>query len=179
MFNTKELYLQNLKAFQEELGVKNVFALPKIQKVSINIGLGMNKGNKEMVSYIEQSLTAIAGQKPVMTHAKKAIAGFKLRAGDLVGMRVTLRGPKMHDFLNRVINITLPRIREFRGLDMDQFDKQGNLTIGFKDQVPFAELGNDVMDKPFGLSMTINIKNSNPTASAAVLKALGFPFKKS
>ncbi|HSX41905.1 MAG TPA: 50S ribosomal protein L5 [Candidatus Saccharimonadales bacterium] len=179
MYDTKELYLKNVAALQSELSIKNVNALPKLQKVSLNVGLGVHKTNKEMISYIEQSLTAIAGQKPVMTHARKAIAGFKLRTGDLVGMRVTLRGSKMTDFLNRLINVTLPRIREFRGIEQTQFDKQGNLTIGFKDQVSFPELGNDVMDKPFGLSVTITVKNSNPAASAVVLKALGFPFKKS
>lgn len=179
MYNVKELYTKNLPAFQSELGVKNVMALPKLSKVSLNVGLGVNKTNKEMISYIEESLAALAGQKPVQTHARKAIAGFKLRTGDLVGMRVTLRGPKMTDFLNRLINVTLPRIREFRGIEAGQFDAQGNLTIGFKDQVSFPELGNDVMDKPFGLSVTITIKNSNPAASMTVLKALGFPFKKS
>lgn len=179
MYNVKELYQKNVDAFKNELGLTNIHALPKIEKVSLNVGLGVHKQNKDMVSYIEQSLTAIAGQKPVLTHAKKAIAGFKLRAGDLVGMRVTLRGDKMNDFLNRLINITLPRIREFRGIEASQFDKQGNLTLGFKDQVAFPELGTDVMDKPFGLSVVITIKKSSPAASSAVLKALGFPLKKS
>src|SRR5665213_1229122 len=135
LYNTKTLYTEKLDALKTELAVANVNALPKITKVNVTVGLGQNKTNKEMVSYITESLTAITGQKPVQTLAKKAIAGFKLREGDLVGLRVTLRGQRMSDFLNRLINITLPRIREFRGIDETQFDKQGNVTLGFKDQV--------------------------------------------
>lgn len=177
LINTRELYQKNIDALKQELSVANAMALPKISKVSVNIGLGMHRGNKEMVSYIEKSLATITGQQAVKTHAKKAIAGFKIRTGDLVGMRVTLRGKRMDDFLNRLINITLPRIRDFRGIDTANFDKQGNLTLGFKDQVPFAEMGHEVLDKPFGLSVAITIKNSNAEKSAALLRALGFPLK--
>lgn len=177
LIDTRELYTKNIDSLKKDLSVSNVFALPKIDKVSVNVGLGMYRTNKDMIEYIEKSLATITGQKVVKTHAKKAIAGFKLRTGDLVGMRVTLRAKRMDDFLNRLINITLPRIRDFRGIDTGKFDKQGNLTLGFKDQVPFAEMGHDVLDKPFGLSMTITIKNSNMEKSTALLRALGFPLK--
>lgn len=177
LFDTKALTFESRAKLKGELSIGNVNALPVIQKVSINSGLGLHKANKEMVAYIEASLAAIAGQKPVMTYARKAIAGFKLREGDLVGLRVTLRGQKMFDFLNRLINVTLPRIRDFRGIEESQFDRQGNLTIGFKDQVSFAELGQDVMDKPFGLSVTITLRHSDPARSMVFLKTLGFPLK--
>jgi large subunit ribosomal protein L5 len=177
VINIRENYATKTEQLKKELGVKNVMALPKITKVSINIGLSQNRQNKEMVEYIEKSLIAISGQKSVKTHAKKAIAGFKLRTGDLVGMRVTLRGTRMNDFLTRLLNITMPRIRDFRGFDPHQLDRQGNLTIGFKDQVPFAEMGHDVLDKPFGLTVTITIKNSDPAKTVTMLKTLGFPFK--
>ena len=175
--NVKELFNTKFDSLKADLGVKNVMALPKITKVSVNVGLGQNRLNKDMVEYIEKSLTSISGQHIVKTYAKKAIAGFKIRTGDLVGLRVTLRGNRMNDFLNRLLNITLPRIRDFRGIDSSAYDKQGNLTIGFKDQVPFAEMGHDVMDKPFGMTMTITIKNSNPEKTTKLLKALGFPLK--
>ena len=177
ILNTRELYQNNLNKLKDELSVSNYFALPKLTKVSINVGLGQNRQNKDMIAYIEESLKQITGQKPVSTHAKTSIAGFKLREGDLVGLRVTLRGRRMDDFLNRLINITLPRIRDFRGIDVKQFDKQGNLTLGFRDQVAFAELGHDVLDRPFGLSVTVTIKNSDPQKSVTLLRTLGFPMK--
>lgn len=175
--NAKERYQNAAKQLLESTGEKNVNALPKIVKVSVNVGLGLNRQNKDMVEYIEKSLQSITGQKPVKTAAKKAVAGFKIREGEIVGMRVTLRGNRMNDFINRLLNITLPRIRDFRGLDPKQLDKQGSLTIGFKDQVPFAELGHDIMDKPFGLSITLTIANSNPEKSTHLLQSLGFPLK--
>lgn len=177
LINVAEAYTANQDKIKEQTGVANVMALPRISKVSINVGLGMHRQNKDMVEYIADSLSKIAGQKPVATKAKKAIAGFKIREGDVVGYRVTLRGNKMNDFLNRLINITLPRIRDFRGIDEKKFDKQGNLTIGLKDQIPFGELGTDAIDKQFGLTITTTIKNSDPRKSRALLSLLGFPMK--
>src|SRR5438105_1225206 len=139
MIDIAERYHNGLTPLQKETQTSNAFALPKITKVTINVGLGQNRQNKDMVNYIAESVAKIAGQQPIFTHAHKAIAGFKLRQGDLVGVRVTLRGSRLTDFLNRLINITLPRIRDFRGIDERQFDQQGNLTLGFKDQVAFAE----------------------------------------
>lgn len=165
------------KELMETLGLKNVMSLPKIHSVSINIGLGKNKGNKDMIKYIFDSLAQITGQRPIITKAKKAIAGFKLRTGDEIGMKVTLRGPKMTDFINRLINISLPRIRDFKGIDINSFDKNGCLTIGLKDQIAFVELGHDGIDKPFGLAITISVRNSNPEKSAVLMKQLGFPIK--
>jgi large subunit ribosomal protein L5 len=178
LINVKENYSAQIKPLQEKLDIKNVMALPRLEKVSINVGLGQQRQNKDMVAYIKKSLEQIAGQKIVETHARKAIAGFKIREGDLVGLRVTLRNEKMYDFLNRLINITLPRIRDFRGIDPAKFDKQGNLTIGFKDQLSFVELGHDAIDRQFGLTITLTIKPSDPDKSSELLSALGFPIKK-
>ncbi len=179
ILNVAERFQNNQKTLLRELNRKNISQLPKITKVSLNIGLGQHRTNKEMMSYIEQSLAQITGQKPVATLSRKAVAGFKLRQGETVGLRVTLRGTKMNDFLNRLINVTLPRIREFRGIAASQFDGQGNLTIGFKDQSAFAELGPESLDRPFGLSATISIARSDPGSSQVLLKSLGFPLKTS
>ena len=175
--NVKEKGLKINKTLSEALGVTNVNALPKLKSVSLNVGLGQNRLNKDMVAYIVASIAKISGQKPVITKAKKAIAGFKLRTGDEVGVRVTLRSNKMYDFINRLINVSLPRIRDFKGINPKSFDQSGNLTMGFKDQVAFVELGHDGLDKPFGVEITFTVKNSNPTSSAQFLKELGFPMK--
>ena len=179
LINIKTNWEKAATELKSELGVKNVMALPKLKAVSINVGLGANRQNKDMVAYIAGSLAKVTGQKAVPTVAKKAISSFKLRSGEQVGLRVTLRGDKMYDFVNRLLNVSLPRIRDFRGIDAKSFDKQGNLTIGFKDQVAFVELGHDGLDKPFGVEITFTIKNSNPQHSEALLKSLGFPMKTS
>lgn len=177
VINVREVYRAKINELTEKLAITNPMALPKIVKVSLNVGLGGHRANKDMVEYIAQSLSQIAGQKAVPTRARQAIAGFKIRQNDVVGYRVTLRGGKMNDFLSRLLNITLPRIRDFRGIDIKKFDQQGNLTLGFKDQVPFAELGNDSIEKQFGLTATITISHSNPTTSFELLRHLGFPMK--
>ncbi len=173
----KERNGQIYAQLKEALGIENANALPKMKAVSLNIGLGQNRLNKDMVGYIVAALGRITGQKPVITRAKKAIAGFKLRTGDEVGVRVTLRRNKMYDFIDRLINVSLPRIRDFKGIDPKSFDKNGNLTIGLKDQVAFVELGHDGLDRPFGVEITFKITNSNPSASTELLKGLGFPMK--
>ncbi|MEK7171100.1 MAG: 50S ribosomal protein L5 [Patescibacteria group bacterium] len=173
----KDNRTKHLKALQESLGIKNVNALPKLKAVSLNVGLGQNRQNKDMVTYIVESLTKITGQKPVITRAKKAIAGFKLRTGDEVGVRVTLRGNTMYDFIDRLINISLPRIRDFKGINPKSFDQNGNLTLGFKDQVAFVELGHEGLDRPFGVEVTMIVGKSTPTNSTELFRKLGFPMK--
>ncbi len=171
----KERYNQKTDELRTELSVDNVNALPRLTKVTVNVGTGRMRGNKEMLKYVEEAMRQITGQKPVITIAKKSIAGFKLREGEEIGMKVTLRGQKMHDFLDRIFNIALPRLREFRGIDQKNFDKQGNLTIGFVDSTPFAELGHAALDKPFGISMTLTFKNSSKDKGYKLLRTLGLP----
>ena len=177
ILDTKILYKEKINELKGALDLKNTFSLPKIDKVTISAGIGRHRASKDMVEYIENTLTKIAGQKPVRTTAKKSIASFKVREGDLVGLKVTLRGDYMNDFLNRLINITMPRIRDFRGFTDNQFDKFGNLTLGFRDQTPFVESSQDALEKPFGFAVTVSIKNSNKEKSLILLKALGFPMR--
>jgi len=177
MIDIKENNSKNFAELQKALNIKNRSALPKITKVTLNSSLGPLRHNKDAVEFVRASLQVIAGQKPAIRRAKKAIAGFKLRTGEEIGLVVTLRGQRMYDFLNRLINITLPRIRDFKGINVKAFDHQGNLSIGFKDHIPFAELGHQAIDKQFGLSVTLTIINSNPVHSAKLLQLLGFPLK--
>lgn len=177
ILDTKKLYQDKIDDLKRELGIKNTLALPKIEKVTLSAGVGRHRAVKDMIEYIEKNLNEISGQKSIQTNAKKSIASFKVREGDLVGLKVTLRGTLMYDFLNRLINITLPRIRDFRGLNPSQFDKFGNLTIGFRDQTAFVEASQDSLEKPFGLAVTISIKNSDVEKSIALLKNIGFPIR--
>lgn len=177
MIKVQDLYTTKSSEIMAATGATNVMAMPKITKVSVNVGLGIHRQNKDMVKYIADSLDLITGQKAVPTTAKKAIAGFKIREGDVVGYRVTLRGVKMYDFINRLLNIVLPRIREFKGIDPKKIDKQGNLTVGLRDQIPFPEMGTDAIDKQFGMTITVGVKNSDTQKSLELLKTLGFPMK--
>lgn len=173
----KERFAKQKAELLGVLEVKNPNALPKLEKISVNVGTGRLRGNKDMLAFVEAALKQITGQKPAVTKARKSIAGFKLREGEEVGLRVTLRGTKMHDFLGRLLNITLPRIREFRGFAITNFDAQGNLNIGLGDTTPFAELGHSALDKSFGLSITLVFKNSTREKSFKLLQTLGLPVK--
>jgi len=171
-------YQDVIPELKKELAIANLWELPRIQKVSLNVGIGSIRGNTDRVEAITKALSKIAGQAPAKTASKKSIAGFKVREGDIVGLRVTLRGRKMADFIDRLIAINLPRQRDFSGLTPDQFDKQGNLTLGFKDHAIFYELTGDYFETPFGLSVTISISHSNPQKSLTLLQQLGFPINK-
>lgn len=175
LINTKEYYQKNLSGLSEELNVKNKLALPRVDKVTISSGVGKIRANKDLINYVQVALGQISGQKPVSSNARKSVSTFKVREGDLVGFKVTLRNNKMYDFLNRLVNVTLPRIRDFQGIKDNQFDLRGNLTIGFKDQTAFVEVGQDSLDKPFGIGVTISVKNSNPQKSLALFRSMGFP----
>lgn len=177
MINIAERYQTAIKDLKTELKVGNVLALPRITKVTVNAGIGRVRTDDKMVDFIRDSLIKITGQKPAIRRARKAIAGFKVRENDIVGLTVTLRGKRMNDFLNRLVNVTLPRVREFSGLDMKHLDNQGNFSIGFKDQSGFVELGSDSYDRPFGLEFTITVARSDKDKSQALFKALGFPVK--
>lgn len=177
MIDFRENYTKKLAALKTEFAVKSVMALPRITKVTIGSGVGKYRTSKDMITYIDSALGIISGQKPASTKSRKSIAGFKVREGEVVGYKVTLRGQKMNDFLHRLINVTLPRIRDFKGIDQQSFDAQGSLTIGFRDQQPFAELGFEAIDKPFGVGITITIINSTAEKSFKLLRELGFPMK--
>ncbi len=177
VIGVKQRYQESLPELKASLGVSNIMALPRLNKITLNVGTGRLTGNKDMLTFIDQALRSISGQKAMITKSKKSIAGFKLREGSDVGFKITLRGKRMIDFLDRLINITLPQIRDFRGIDKKSFDRQGNLTIGFKDSSAFVELEHAGIDKSFGLSITLSIINSDPDKSLTLVSTLGFPLK--
>lgn len=161
----------------KELNVKNVFALPKIIKVVINVGLGRVIKDEKFLELVLRDLALITGQKPKTTLAKKSIANFKTRQGMAIGAMVTLRGQRMYDFINRLINIALPRTRDFRGLNDTSLDTKGNLTIGIKEHIVFPEVSGEEMKNIFGFEITVVVKAKNKEEALALYKALGFPIK--
>lgn len=160
-----------------ELGLRNIMQVPHIKKVVLNVGYGRQVKDKAHIDAVERTLTLISGQKPVHNKARKSISNFKTREGQAIGASVTLRGPHMYDFLSKLIHITLPRVRDFRGLNPHAFDRQGNYAIGFKEQVAFPEVGVEAQDKLHGLEVVISTSAKNKEQGYALLKALGFPFK--
>jgi len=171
---TKEV----VPALKEELGCKNVMQVPKIEKVVINVGVGRHLKEAGYIEMVEKNLASISGQKPIRTKAKASISNFKIREGNEVGVTVTLRGPKMYAFLERLVSITFPRMRDFRGISDKSFDRQGNFSFGFKENVAFPELDASAMDKSHGLQINIKTTAETLAAGKALLTHLGFPFKK-
>lgn len=168
-----------LPALQKELGVKNIMAVPKVKMVKINVGIGtyIKAHGKDFEPVIE-SVRAISGQKPIVTKSKKAISNFKIRKGDPVGITVSLRGNRMYDFLNKLINVVFPRVRDFRGLDPKGIDAKGNFNVGFKEHTVFPEISPDDVMRLHGLQVSISTTAKNAEQGLALFKALGFPFKK-
>jgi len=163
---------------KERFAYKNNLLVPRMQKVVINIGFGKHAKEKEAISSIEKALTKISGQKPIMTKAKKSVSAFKLRQGQVIGAVVTLRGERMYDFIDKLVNITFPRVRDFRGISDHGVDRTGNITIGFKDYSAFPELRPEDVDNVYGLELSINTNAKNREEGLALFTALGFPFKK-
>lgn len=175
----KEIYRKKvIPEYMEKFGVKNPMSVPKLEKISINMGLGEISRDQKLLDSSVEELTLIAGQKAVVTRAKKSIASFKIRAGMPVGIRVTLRGNRMWEFLDRLINIALPRVRDFRGLSSKSFDGNGNYTLGIKDHLIFLELDYTKVDRSKGMNITICTNAKNDEKAYFILKALGMPFAK-
>jgi len=164
-------------ALQKQLGLKNPYQVPRIQKISLNIGIGNAREEKNALEHAINDLTTITGQKAVVTKAKKAISNFKLRVGDPVGTRVTLRRQHMYEFLERLISIALPRVRDFTGLSVKSFDGRGNYSFGILEQIVFPEIDYDKIDKIRGLDITITTSAKTDEAAYLLLKSLGFPFR--
>lgn len=178
MNNLKEKYSKEIiPKLKEKLGYKNNLATPRIDKVIINAGLSKGLKDATFIDTVESTLTRITGQRPVKTKAKKSISNFKIREGMVIGMKVTLRGKRMYDFLDKLINITLPRVRDFRGLEKESVDKNGNLTIGFREHISFPEVGSDEVERLHGLEVVINTTAKTREEGFELLKSLGFPFK--
>jgi large subunit ribosomal protein L5 len=165
-------------ALKKAFEYKNVMQVPRIEKVVVNIGVGEALENKKALEYAVADLTTVTGQKPIQTKARKSIANFKLREGSIVGTKVTLRGMRMWAFLDRLLNVTLPRVRDFRGVSADAFDGRGNYTLGLKDQLVFPEIEYDKIDKLRGMEVTIVTTAQNDDEARALLQLLGMPFSK-
>jgi large subunit ribosomal protein L5 len=164
-------------ALKNEFGYKNPMAVPKIEKVSINVGLGEATGNSKLMDGAVNELAAISGQKPVVTKAKKSIAAFKLREGMSIGCMVTLRGDRMYEFLDRLMNVALPRVRDFRGVSPKSFDGRGNYTLGLKDQLIFPEIDYNKVDKVKGMNISITTSAKTDAEGLALLRQMGMPFR--
>ena len=175
----KELYYKQIQLeLKDKLGFKNTYMGPKIEKVVINMGLGLDGADSKIMKSTEEDLGKITGQKPTVTKFKKSVANFKTRKGTNAGLKVTLRGNKMYEFLDRLVNIALPRIKDFRGLSGNGFDKFGNYTFGVKEHIIFPEVSFDRADKVRGIDIIIVIKSKSKEHSFALLEKLNFPFIK-
>src|SRR5271154_1869364 len=174
----RQHYKKNvIPALVKEFGYKNVMAVPKVDKVSVNIGLGEATQNGKLMDGAVNELGQIAGQKPVITKAKKSIAAFKLREGMPIGTMVTLRGDRMYEFLDRLMNVALPRVRDFRGVSTKSFDGRGNYTLGLHDQLIFPEIDYAKVDKLKGMNVTIVTTARADDQARSLLKHLGMPFR--
>jgi len=174
----REHYVKKVvPALTKEFGYKNPMAVPKIEKISINIGLGEATQNAKLMDGAVNELSQIAGQKPVITKAKKSIAQFKLREGQAIGCMVTLRGDRMFEFYDRLVNIALARVRDFRGVSTKSFDGRGNYTLGIKDQLIFPEIDYSKVDKTKGMNISITTTARTDAEGLALLKQMGMPFR--
>jgi len=174
----KEHYLNKVvPALKQEFGYENVMAIPKVEKVTINIGMGEATGNAKLMDGAVNELGAITGQKPVITKATKSIAAFKLREGMAIGTMVTLQGDRMYEFLDRLMNVALARVRDFRGVSPKSFDGRGNYTLGLKDQLIFPEIDYSKVEKTKGMNICITTTAKTDAEGAALLKQLGMPFR--
>ena len=161
-----------------ELGITNAMQIPKIVKITVNMGVGEAVADKKIVEAAAGDLAKITGQKPVMCRSRKSIASFKLREGLAIGCKVTLRGPRMYEFLDRLISVAMPRIRDFRGVSPRSFDGQGNYNMGVKEQIIFPEIQYDQIDQLRGMDITITTTAKDDKAGRALLEAFNFPFRK-
>jgi large subunit ribosomal protein L5 len=173
----KERYDQELRPkLKDELGLSSIMQVPKLTKITLNMGVGDAKTDAKALDVALDELTIIAGQRPQVRRARKSIAAFKLRAGMPVGVRVTLRGARMYEFLDRLVSVALPRIRDFRGLDLGSFDGRGNFSLGIREQIIFPEINYDDVVQVHGLDVTITTTAGGDEASLALLRGLGLPF---
>lgn len=179
MSRLRELYKKEATpALAKQFGYKNVMAVPKLVKINVNMGLGEAIANAKVLDVASEELSSITGQRPIVTRAKKSIAAFKLRQGMPIGVTVTLRGDRMYEFFDRLVNIALPRVRDFRGVPVKSFDGRGNYTLGLRDQLIFPEIEYGKADKARGMNITIVTSAKSDDEAYELLKHLGMPFAK-
>ncbi|MFH0892049.1 MAG: 50S ribosomal protein L5 [Candidatus Falkowbacteria bacterium] len=167
-----------LPKLKEKFGYKNDLEVPRLKKVVINVGFGRHMKEKAYIDAVVSGLTRITGQKPVLAKARKSISSFKIREGNIIGAYVTLRGARMHDFVNKLINITFPRVRDFRGINEKNVDRMGNMTIGFREHISFPEISADEVENVFGLEISLSVGARSREEGLEFYKLLGFPIKK-
>jgi len=173
----KERYVDEIRpALQESLGLSSAMAVPRLEKITLNMGVGEAKTNAKALDEAAEQLAIIAGQRPVITRAKKSIAGFKIREGMPIGCKVTLRGDRMYEFLDRLMAIALPRIRDFRGINQNAFDGRGNFSMGVREQIIFPEINYDDIQEVRGLTVTITTSATTDDHARELLRAMGMPF---
>ena len=178
MTRVKEIYTNKIvPELKEQFKLKNKYMVPQVEKIILNMGLGVDGTDNKIIKICEEDLAKITGQKPVITKFRKSISNFKTRKGSQAGLKVTLRKGKMYEFIDRLVNIALPRIKDFRGLSENGFDKFGNYSFGIKEHIIFPEVNFDKVDKIRGLDISIVIKTINADQSLQLLKKLNFPFK--
>jgi len=178
MISLKDHYISKvIPELKEKLGCKTLMAVPKVTKVTLNMGVGEAMNDKKLLERAVEDLTLISGQKPQITKARKSVANFKLREGMPIGCKVTLRGDRMYEFLQRLIGIAIPRERDFRGLEVKSFDGRGNYSLGIKEHIIFPEIDYDKVDKIRGMDISISTSAIDNTAGEALLRAMKFPFK--
>ncbi|KKS68455.1 MAG: 50S ribosomal protein L5 [Parcubacteria group bacterium GW2011_GWC2_42_6] len=179
MNRIKEKYQKEvIPAMKAKFGYRNDLAVPKITKVTVNSGIGKYRGDQKAFEEIEKNLGILTGQKAVYTKAKKAISSFKTRIGQPIGLKVTLRGSRMYDFIDRLISLALPRVRDFRGLEIKSVDSCGNLNIGIREQIVFPEISHENIKTIFGLEITLTVNAKNQAEGLELFRLLGFPIKK-
>ncbi|ERP86845.1 50S ribosomal protein L5 [Alcanivorax sp. P2S70] len=178
MSDLKKIYQDEIVAkLKEELGLDNIMEVPKITKITLNMGVGEASADRKAMDGAVADMTAISGQKPLVTKARKSVAGFKIREGWPIGCKVTLRNDRMYEFLERLVSIAIPRIRDFRGLNAKSFDGRGNYSMGLREQIVFPEIDFDKVDKLRGLDITITTTAKNDDHARALLRAFNFPLK--
>jgi large subunit ribosomal protein L5 len=174
----EELYKKKIvPELKKELGLKNNLEVPRLSKVVLNVGFGRHSKEKAYIATVVDSLTRITGQKPILTKAKKSISSFKIREGMVIGASVTLRGKRMYDFVEKLIHVSFPRVRDFRGISAKGVDRQGNLTVGFKEHLAFPEIKADEVENIFGLEISLPTSTSDQKAGLKLFELMGFPFK--
>ncbi|MDN5344411.1 MAG: large subunit ribosomal protein [Clostridia bacterium] len=178
MARLKEKYLKEIrKTLKDKFGYKNVMEVPRLEKIVVNMGVGEATQNPKAIEGAVQDMMAITGQKPVVTKAKKSIAAFKLRQGNSIGCKVTLRGERMYEFLDRLVNVALPRVRDFQGVSSNSFDGRGNYSLGLKEQLIFPEIDYDKVDKTRGLEVVMVTTAKSDEEARELLRGFGMPFR--
>ncbi len=179
MARLQQLYRDKIVAeLKQSLGLKNTMQVPRIRKITVNMGVGEAVADKKVMDAATADLAKITGQKPLVTKAKKSVATFKVRDGQAIGCKVTLRGARMYEFLDRLVNIAIPRIRDFRGISARSFDGRGNYSLGVKEQIIFPEIQYDQIDQIRGMDITISTSATDDKHGRALLEAFNFPFRK-